>query len=113
MFDQIKMSEIESIGFLITPILRINCFNESYFYLKDGEMNEQIYRALKTHLPSLKKISHLTRIKYSNGTYEGYFINGKKDGHSKFEWISGHKYIGEFKEDKRTGRGSFFFANGL
>ena len=46
------------------------------------------------------------RIKIDGGdVFEGYFLNGKKNGHGKYTWADGDTYEGEWKNDKRCGRG--------
>ncbi|MBO5613382.1 MAG: OmpA family protein [Prevotella sp.] len=42
---------------------------------------------------------------YSDGLYEGYLVNGKRNGPGIFHWKSGECYTGQWKNDKREGRG--------
>ena len=50
--------------------------------------------------------------------YIGEWKDGKKNGQGTYTWISGNtwlngnKYVGEFKDDKRNGLGTYTFANG-
>ena len=45
--------------------------------------------------------------KYKNGDiYVGEMKNDKPHGHGTYTWPSGEKYVGEFKNDKRYGQGT-------
>ena len=46
---------------------------------------------------------------YSNGTYEGDWERGKKQGFGKYSFKNGDIYIGQFNDDKIDGNGSFNF----
>ena len=48
---------------------------------------------------------------YSNGTYEGDWERGKKQGYGKYSFKNGDIYIGQFKDDKIEGNGSFNFRH--
>ncbi len=39
----------------------------------------------------------------SGNRYEGNYKNDKKHGNGIYEWADGRKYIGEYVEDKREG----------
>ena len=50
--------------------------------------------------------------KNNNISYEGDFVNGKKEGKGKFFHKSKNfYYIGEFKNDKRHGKGTLYYKN--
>ena len=50
---------------------------------------------------------------YSNGDkYVGEFKDGKRNGQGTFLFPSGDKYVGEYKDDKRNGQGTYTNANG-
>ena len=49
---------------------------------------------------------------YSDGVYEGNFVDGKRTGKGKFTWSSSDVYEGDFLDCKRTGKGKFTRANG-
>jgi len=52
-------------------------------------------------------------ITYSNGSkYVGEFKNGKKDGQGTYTMPRGNKYVGEFKDDSFNGQGTYTFTNG-
>ena len=44
--------------------------------------------------------------------YTGFFEDGIPNGHGIITWSSGDTYIGEFKNNKRTMQGSYYFADG-
>ena len=44
--------------------------------------------------------------------YIGQLKDGKYHGQGTFFWASGNRYEGEFKDGKRHGRGTFYWANG-
>lgn len=52
------------------------------------------------------------RIEIDGDLFEGYFINGKKNGRGKYTWANGDVYDGMWKDDKRTGRGRITWSNG-
>ncbi len=49
---------------------------------------------------------------YSNGYYVGEFKNGKKDGIGTYYWNDGDKYTGGWKDGKIHGIGKYTYANG-
>jgi hypothetical protein len=49
---------------------------------------------------------------YSHGQYIGQFKDDKINGQGTFAHASGDKYEGQFKDDKYDGQGTFIFANG-
>ncbi len=50
---------------------------------------------------------------YANGnTYEGDFVNGKRQGQGTFTYANGQIYIGQFSDDLRNGKGKFTFSDG-
>ena len=48
---------------------------------------------------------------YSNGTYEGDWERGKKQGYGKYSFKNGDIYIGQFQDDKIDGNGSLTFRH--
>ena len=44
--------------------------------------------------------------------YVGEHKNGKRHGQGTYTYVSGNKYVGEWKYGKRHGQGAFTFANG-
>ena len=57
-------------------------------------------------------VDGFSKIQYSNGYYIGEFKNKKKDGQGTYVWNSGGKYIGEWKNGQRTGQGTYIWSNG-
>lgn len=50
---------------------------------------------------------------YTNGdSYEGDFVNGKRDGHGTYTFKNGQVYVGQFTDGLRNGRGRFTFSEG-
>ena len=46
------------------------------------------------------------RIEYDGGdVFEGYFLNGKENGHGTYTWSDGSFYDGEWKDGKKDGNG--------
>ena len=52
------------------------------------------------------------RIEIDGDLFEGYFINGKKNGRGKYTWANGDVYDGMWKDGKRCGRGTYTWADG-
>ena len=46
------------------------------------------------------------------GKYVGEFRDGKRHGQGTFTWASGSKYVGEYRDGKINGQGTYTFANG-
>lgn len=44
--------------------------------------------------------------------FEGYFLNGKKNGHGKYIWANGDVFDGNWVDGKRTGKGRITWSNG-
>lgn len=49
---------------------------------------------------------------YDNGTYTGYFKDGKRSGYGVYVWNDGLKYEGNWENDKQEGLGKYLFTNG-
>ena len=54
---------------------------------------------------------HKTQI-YPNGKYIGEFKNGMRDGKGIFYFLDGARYEGDYKCDKREGKGIIYYSNG-
>ena len=39
-------------------------------------------------------------------------VNGKKSGWGEYTYMNGNRYDGEWVDDKKHGRGEYFFADG-
>ena len=57
-------------------------------------------------------VDGFSKIQYSNGYYIGEFKNKKEDGQGTYVWNSGDKYTGEWKNGQRTGQGTYIWSNG-
>ena len=44
--------------------------------------------------------------------YVGEYKDGKRNGQGTYTWTSGDKYVGEFKDDRKHGQGTYTYANG-
>ena len=49
--------------------------------------------------------SNFGQLNYASGRYEGSIVNGNKEGFGTFCYISGSRYVGEWKNDKKHGKG--------
>ena len=50
---------------------------------------------------------------YDNGQkYVGEFKDDKKNGQGTYSWPDGKKYVGEYKDDKKNGQGTFSWPDG-
>ncbi|GEM_PF-6594410 len=53
------------------------------------------------------------RVELEDGdVYEGYFQNGKKNGHGTYTWSNGDVFDGDWMDGKRTGKGKITWSNG-
>ena len=53
------------------------------------------------------------KVTYKDGSrYRGEFRNGKRTGRGTFTWSNGDRYEGEWRNNKRTGRGTYTWPNG-
>ena len=48
----------------------------------------------------------------TGGRYIGNYKDGKRHGKGTYEFVSGDKYIGDFKDGKRHGKGTYEFVSG-
>jgi len=48
----------------------------------------------------------------SGSKYVGEYKDGKRNGQGTFTWADGEKYVGEWKDGKRNGQGTYTWANG-
>ena len=53
-----------------------------------------------------------THILTKDSKYVGEWKDGKKHGQGTFTFASGNKYVGDWKDGKRHGQGTYTFANG-
>lgn len=52
------------------------------------------------------------RIEIDGDLFEGYFINGKKNGRGKYIWANGNVYDGNWVDGKCTGKGRISWSSG-
>lgn len=52
------------------------------------------------------------RIEIDGDLFEGYFINGKKNGRGKYIWANGDIFDGNWVDGKRTGKGRITWSDG-
>ena len=48
----------------------------------------------------------------AKGQYVGEYKDGKRDGQGTYIFSNGDKYVGEFQDGQRQGQGTLTFANG-
>lgn len=52
------------------------------------------------------------RIEIDGDLFEGYFLNGKKNGRGKYTWANGNVYDGNWVDGKCTGKGRISWSSG-
>lgn len=52
------------------------------------------------------------KYRYNNGIYNGFFKNGKRNGHGHFSWNNGDFYFGNWSNDLRNDYGSYHWKDG-
>ena len=45
-------------------------------------------------------------------SYDGDWVNGKRDGYGTITWKDGDKYVGNWKDDKENGYGTYYYSDG-
>ena len=63
-------------------------------------------------LPALAFGQNIKTIQFSDGIYVGELRDNKLNGQGTFTFANGDIYVGEFRDDKRHGQGTYTFANG-
>ena len=48
---------------------------------------------------------------YDNGKYEGFWVNGKRQGYGLYDWTDAGNYIGNWTDNKMTGYGVYIAKN--
>ena len=51
-------------------------------------------------------------LKINKYTYVGEFKDGKQHGQGTYAWTDGSKYVGEFKDGKHHGQGTYWYKKG-
>ena len=68
---------------------------------------------LKKYIFKNKDVNiYKTELYESGDKYIGEFTNGLKNGKGTYYWNDGDKYVGEYKNGKKDGKGIFYFKNG-
>ena len=49
---------------------------------------------------------------WAGDTYIGEWKDDKRHGQGTYTWVDGEKYVGEYKDNKRHGQGTYIWANG-
>ena len=74
--------------------------------------NSENKQLVKYRIENQKVINYIARRKkFKDGQYEGIIINGKKEIRGIMLYKNGGKYKGEWKNDKRNGKGVFTSVN--
>ena len=80
--------------------------------LKERNNSEQNHQSTKYKIESLNQINYISRRKrYKDGQFEGIIINGKRELRGIMKYKNGGKYEGQWKNDKRNGKGVFISQN--
>ena len=109
-------SELEEIFKPISKKLKNECLNT---VLRQMLIQNQIERiSALDSIKELKKLqnqenkSYKTK-EYPNGDrYEGYYVDDKKHGKGIYYFINGDQYEGDYVNDKKHGKGIYCFDNG-
>jgi hypothetical protein len=108
-----NISELDFLSTEIDPTSRFMIVaNVGTFIGKsNGKMDQQKRSGLTDIVnPRGDKIINST---YNNGdTYVGEIKEGKRHGYGTYTWSNGDKYMGDFYEGKRTGYGLYVWPNG-
>ncbi len=85
--------------------------NGEQFFLKESVGHYSLFLVFTE--TSLNNKSSTFKVKiYGNGKYEGEFENEKKHGKGTYYWTSGDTYTGDWFDDKMAGQGVFTRSNG-
>lgn len=61
---------------------------------------------------SVGRFDGFQKVKYDNGTFEGYMKDGKRHGKGVYIWQDGSRYEGDWFQDLKQGKGVFRWDNG-
>ena len=89
-----------------TIVNNVNTINKTS--VNTNISNNNVNTSENLNVPIYKKET------YSNGYYEGYFLNGKRHGNGTYYWNGNNhlKYVGEWKEDNYHGHGIMYYKDG-
>ncbi|KEP61083.1 UNVERIFIED_CONTAM: MORN repeat-containing protein [Hammondia hammondi] len=87
--------------------------------MADGDSNEGLAGPYSFSLPDGSTLptagvyTGLASVQYTNGdSFEGEFVNGRKEGRGVYTYRNGDKFQGEYKNNKRTGLGRTDYSAG-
>ena len=116
--NNIIHNNIVSINIEYNPISSfINSFknNKDYNIIKNTKIQntrKDIINLTVSSMNNKKEFNSFSNIKqYEDGLYEGIIINGKREKNGIMKYNKGEKYDGEWKNDKRHGKGVFISQN--
>ena len=79
----------------------------------DGSVGFSLTKDSGSPVSSPRRFNGKGRAVYEDGaTYEGDFVDGRKEGFGVYVYPNGDKYEGEFKRGEKHGRGKLIFADG-
>ena len=93
-------------------------YDDRNLAFKDKELEREKRKKKKKELELAeqrrKELRHkkITTENYANGSYRGEFLNNKKHGKGTYYWTNGDKYIGSWKEGLRIGQGTYIWEDG-
>ncbi len=75
---------------------------------KSSEDNELIRQMI-----AASGLVKMARIELDNNiSYEGEWLNGRREGNGIQIWADGSRYVGEWRNNKACGRGTLYHADG-
>ena len=109
--DYLKIShpDFSSTEFYLPYDLKPKC---GYEMVLVNNFVEQIKEIPKQQPKIENRKNEKQLIQYSNGTYEGTIVDGKRHGKGKYTWDDGDVYDGDWKNDEMTGKGKYTWSNG-
>ncbi len=123
MLEDLDISKIGSVGFIIASLTRFNFFEEktiSQYW--SGKVFESMIKSIQSNITKYdedipkSKIEEFNKseISLSNGDkYIGSFQDGKQSGFGTYIYQNkNEKYEGEFLNGKKNGVGKYFYATG-
>ena len=88
--------------------LKTNNLNNQVLYLENGKYIGQIVNGLAEG----RGIQYGTKEPFIGDRYEGEWKNNKKEGKGIYYWNNGDKYDGDWRNGKFEGKGIYYYNNG-